>query len=182
MRSLIVTVLLVTGTAHAEKSRETAQAAAGVGAGVSSALVVSAFFVGTSEGNDVNFPLLYVGLGSSLVTPSLGQLYAGEYLTPGMGVRALAAGLAFYAAKHGQQTVTCDYAMTIDQKCKSWTENAIVMFGLAGIAYIGGVAWDVMDAGDAVDRYNARHRYTVTPTALAGPRGLAPGLYFSATY
>src|ERR1051325_949332 len=176
MRSLVLAVVLLASTAHADKSRETAQTAAGIGAGVSSALVLSSFFIGTDSQNQVNMTLLYVGLGSSLITPSLGQFYAGEYLTPGMGVRALGAGLAVYAGLHGQETVTCDFASTQDQKCKVFTEKAIVLFGIAGIAYIGGVAWDVMDAGDAVDRYNARHHVMVAPTALQGPRGLAPGL------
>ena len=181
MRWLVV-IGLLSGVAHADKQRETAQIASGAGAGASSAIALSAFFVGTDPQNPINMPLLFTGLGTSLVTPSLGQWYAGEYLTPGMGVRFLAAGLAVYAAFHGQETVTCDYAMTSDQKCKQFTGNAIVLFGVAGIAYVGGVAYDVLDAGDAVDRYNAKHRFSVMPTALQGPRGLAPGLHFSATY
>ena len=176
MRLVLVCLLLAASTAHADKDRNVALAASGVGAGVSSAIALSSIFIGTDAQNQVNMPLFYVGLGSALVTPSLGQFYAGEGLTVGMGVRAAAAGLALLAITSTQETVACDDPRMTG--CKAFTESSFALFGLAGIAYVGGVAWDVMDAGDAVDRWNARHHVAITP--MIGARGY--GLYFSATY
>jgi hypothetical protein len=172
MWRVVLALVLVGGLAHAEKRRSTAQILSGVGTGASSALVLSAFAV-TDKRDPVNMPLLYTGLATSLVTPSLGQIYVGDYITPGMGVRALAVGVAVFAVEHEQRTVDC--AGSFGQ-CQELSGNAVVLLGLAAIAYIGGTAYDVADAADAVDRYNQRHGVLVTPTALAGPGGLAPGL------
>lgn len=172
---IALVLVLACGLARAEKRRATAQIASGVGTGVSSALVLSAFVV-TDKQNPVNMPLLYTGLGTSLITPSLGQMYAGEYITLGMGVRALAVGLAVFAVEHEVRTVSCTGMAGM---CKDLTGNATVLLGIAGIAYIGGTAYDVADAADSVDRYNRRHGVFVSPVALAGPTGLAPGLGLS---
>jgi len=172
---LVLGLVLAGGIARAEKHRTTAQIASGVGTGVSSALVLSAFFI-TDKQNPVNMPLLFSGLGTSLVTPSLGEMYAGEYITLGMGVRALAVGAAVYAVEHEERTVSCTARTGM---CKDLTGNAVVLLGLAGIAYIGGAAYDVGDASNAVDRYNRRHGIFVSQVALASPSGLAPGLGLS---
>ncbi len=173
MRRLVLALMLVCSVAHAdEKKRTTAQAMAGVGTGVSAALVIASFAFADAR-NPVNEPLLFTGLATSLVTPSLGQWYAGEYLTLGMGVRALAVGTAVFAVEHEQRTQMC--TGSFDQ-CKVLQQNGVVMLEIAGIAYIGGAVWDLMDASDAVDRYNRRHGIFVSPTALASPSGVTPGL------
>lgn len=171
--ALVLVVLLACGVAHAEKKRTIAQALSGVGAGVSSALVLASFFTGDPR-NTVSAPLLYTGLGTSLITPSLGEWYAGEYLTLGMGVRAVAVGVAVFAITEEQRYTTCDFDNTM--QCKSFGETGVVLLGLAAIGYIGGVAYDVMDAGPAVDRFNRKHGIYVAPTALAAPTGFVPGL------
>jgi hypothetical protein len=53
------------------------------------------------------------------------------------------------------------------------------MLGLAGIAFVGGVWYDALDAGDAADRYNRRHGYAVTPTLQQTAQGLMPGVTIS---
>src|SRR5690348_16331954 len=92
----LLAAILPCAVAHADKSRTTAEALSGVGVGVSSALVLTSFLTGDTY-HPVNEPMLYVGLASSIVTPSLGEWYAGEWLTPGMAVRVAAVGLATFA-------------------------------------------------------------------------------------
>ena len=184
MRWLIVAALLVTaGPARADKSRQTATTLSVAGTAVSSALVIAAFAV-SADTADVNAPLLYTGIGTAIVTPSLGEIYAGQYLTWGMGIRAAAGALAVGAIAFGQETVTCPNAASSSQTCQQLTGNAVALLGAAAIAYIGGAAYDVMDASDAVDRYNLRHGfgYALAPTIVPSPRGAVPALYFSATY
>jgi hypothetical protein len=177
-RLALVAVLLVGAPAFAEKDRQTAQILSGAGAGLSTALVLASF---AAPGDDIaNRPLLYTGIATSLVTPSLGEWYAGQYLTWGMGIRAAAAGLGVYAVATQNETITCDIASPT--KCKRLTGDGIALLGIAAIAYIGGAWWDIADAPDAVDNWNSAHGILV-PTVLPTPSGgVAPGLYFSLTF
>jgi hypothetical protein len=179
MTSLVV-LLALASPARAEKNRDTAQILSVAGTIASSALVLSSFFIGTNTG-EVNEPLLYAGLGTSIFTPSLGQYYAGEYLTLGMGVRGGAAAFALIAFAAEQETTTCDNGTSPNQKCTSLTGPGYALMGLAAIAYVGGCAWDVEDAPDAADRANHVHM-AITPTIVPTPNGAVPGVYFSATY
>ncbi len=177
-RLVLVAALLASTPAFADKDRQTAQILSGAGAGLSTALVLASF---AAPGNDVaNMPLLYAGIGTSLITPSLGEWYAGQYLTWGMGIRAAAAALGVYAVATQNETVRCQTASP--PTCKTMTGDGIAMLGIAAIAYVGGAWWDIADAPDAVDRYNTAHGF-LTPTVLPTPSGsVVPGLYFSLTY
>jgi hypothetical protein len=174
--AIIAIVIATTGAAHADrKKRSTASILSGVGVGVSSAVTLSAFLVGdgTTYYGDwspgrVNHTLLYAGLGSSVITPSLGQWYAGDYLTIGEGVRAASAAVALLALANGEETVRCDNIDNPNAMCKAFTKTGVALLGIAAIAYIGGAAYDVIDAPEAVDRYNQTH-LTVVPTL--GPPG-----------
>ncbi|MGE5183344.1 MAG: hypothetical protein ACM31C_14840 [Acidobacteriota bacterium] len=181
MRRLVVLAgLLASQGARADKSRDTAEILSGAGAGVSTAIVLSSFLA-TDRASDTNMPLLYAGLGTSLVTPSLGELYAGQYLTWGMGVRALAGAAAIYAVTAQTETVTCTDQPTATVKCQNMTSTGLAILGLAAITYIGGAWYDIADAPDAVDRKSGRIR--VAPIIVpAGDGSWAPGLYFSAAY
>ena len=53
-------------------------------------------FVSAPDAKRINPPVMYAGIGMLFVTPSLGEFYAEQYLTIGMGIRALSAGLAIY--------------------------------------------------------------------------------------
>ena len=162
-------ILLLAAPAHADKSPTVATALSGVGVGASSALVVASFFVGNGR-DDINAPLFLTGLGTSIVTPSLGQIYAGEYLTLGMGVRAAGGVLAAIAILTQRETVACDDG--IHRDCKGLEGAGIALLGLAAIGYIGGIAYDVQDAGDAAVRANGPH-VTLAPTLLPHGGGLA---------
>ncbi|HEY0255780.1 MAG TPA: hypothetical protein VGC41_29835, partial [Kofleriaceae bacterium] len=167
------------GAAHADepapKSEKTAQILSGVGVGVSGALILAGFAF-TDSVFPYNRPLMYAGLGTALVTPSLGEFYAGEYLTIGMAARAVGVGLAVYGLTHYTEDVLCQAEDTGKTGCKSLKAGAIPFLGLAAIAFVGGMAYDVSDAGEAVQRWNARHGFTITPTVVPTTTGPAPGI------
>jgi hypothetical protein len=175
---VVVSVVLAAGVpAHAEspKSEQTAFILAGTGTGVSSALILAGFLGGDSS-YPFNQPLMYAGLASAAITPSLGQFYAGEYLTIGMAARVVGVGLATYGLTHYTHTTTCDTAHMAGTVCKSLGSEAIPFLGLAAIAFVGGMAYDVGDADDAARRWNARHGFVIAPSIVPSASGPAPGL------
>jgi hypothetical protein len=180
MRRVVLLVMLACSVAHADKKQhETAQWLSGGGVAASSLLVVGSF-VFTEHAQPFNTPLLWSGVATSIVTPSLGEWYAGEWLTIGMAVRIGAAGIVTYAIRNGQKEVVCDnVSSAVGTKCKVFDGTGVVLLGLAAIAFVGGAAYDVTDAPEAVDRYNAKHGFAVAPTAMAGPQGLVPGIALS---
>ncbi len=183
MRRVAITLVLlfICGTAHAEKKRQTATLLSAVSSGVSGGVVIAGF-VTAPNSERINEPVMYTGIGLLFVTPSLGEIYAGQYLTWGMGIRLLASGLAVYTLNTQTKEATCDNAMSSDApKCEVFTEGAYPLLGIAAIGFIGGVWYDVLDAGDAVDRYNAKHGLRVTPVVPTSS-GLAPGMSLSGTF
>ena len=189
MRSVALPALVVlafgsafgSASAHADKRRETAQLLSGFGAAASGVLVLTGA-LWTDDHGDVNRPVFYTGVATSIITPSLGEWYADEWFTPGMAVRIAASGLATFALERERTIVTCDYAQTYDQKCKVWSGTAIALLGLAAIAYVGGSWYDALDAGDAVDRYHRRHGMSVTPMVLPTPSGVTPGMSLTGAF
>ncbi|HEY4243474.1 MAG TPA: hypothetical protein VGM88_26860 [Kofleriaceae bacterium] len=182
---VVAALALATSSAHAQdhdapkkKSRTLAQALSGGGAGISSALVLGAFAVG---GADPNKPLLFAGVGSSIVTPSLGEWYAGEWFSVGMGIRAASAVVAVFAVESLTDTTRCSDGP--GGMCKQLTGTGAAILGLAGIAYVTGTFWDVLDAGDVVDRRNKKAGYIVlAPTILPTPTGTLPGLALAGSF
>jgi hypothetical protein len=180
VRSLAIALLLVAAPASADdgkpKSEQTAQILSGVGTGVSSALILAGFAAGDSS-FPFNRPLMYSGLASALITPSLGEYYAGEYLTIGLATRVVAVGFATYGLTHYTHTTQCDGATTsAAPTCKTLSSGAIPFLGIAALAFVGGMAYDVSDAGPAARRWNEHHGFMVAPTVLPGASGPAPGL------
>lgn len=178
MRSLVILlVLLAAAPAHADgpKSETTAQLLGGGGAGVSGGLILAGFLAGDSS-YPFNKPLMYTGLASALITPSLGQIYAGEYFTVGMAARVLGVGLGTYGLMHYTQVTPCDAAHAVSDTCRHIDSGAIPFLGLAAIAFVGGMAYDVADASSAVQRWNERHGFTVAPMLVPASDGPAPGL------
>jgi hypothetical protein len=178
--AVIAGLLASSAHARADKSRDTAEILSASGAGVSTALVLSSFVFKTQT-SEVNEPLLYAGIGTALVSPSLGEFYAGQYLTWGMGVRTLAGAAAIYAITEQTETITCLGAPSATVKCQSLTGTGLAVLGLAAIAYIGGGWYDIADAPEAVDRHSGRMHFA--PIIVPSGNGtFVPGLYFSATY
>ena len=169
--------------AHAgPRNRQTARVLSGTAAGVSGAVALAGFLT-VPEGEAFNRPVLYTGMGMLFVMPSAGEFYSGQYLTWGMGVRAVATGLAYWTLQKEVEPVICDeVGANKDLNCKQFKENAYPLLGVAAIAFIGGVFYDVLDAPDAADRFNARHGFVVTPAPLQGPTGMAPGLTLTGSF
>ncbi len=161
------------------KSEQTAQILSGLGAGVPAALMLTAFLAATPQ-DPFNRPLMYTGLATAAIAPSLGEFYAGEYVTIGMAARVVGAGLAVYTLKHYTVATACDGQTGLG--CKRLDSPAFPLLGLAAIAFVGGMAYDVQDAGDAVARWNARHHFTAAPIIIEGPTGPAPGLSVSGLF
>jgi hypothetical protein len=147
--------------------RKVATALSAAGAGVSAGLVLSSFFVGAPS--TVNTPLFVTGLATSVVTPSLGELYAHQYLTIGEAIRVGAVALAVYGVTR-TQNVDCNEVM-ITQTCTEITGAGVAMLGIAAIVYAGGAVYDILDAENAVDRYDLR--VSVVPIAVPSGGGLA---------
>jgi hypothetical protein len=179
---VLVALCAFASPARADKDPQTARILSGAAAGVSGGVVLAGFLV--VDRASFNPPVLYTGIGMLMLTPSLGEWYAGQYLTIGMGVRAAAAALAIYTLQTQTIEVTCITAMTSNEpKCKVLDAGvAYPLLSVATIAFIGGVWYDVLDAKDAAVRYNQRKAVRVMPTALQGPQGLAPGLAFGGTF
>jgi hypothetical protein len=110
-----------------------------------------------------------IGLTSSLVTPMLGEWYAGRPLTVGLGIR-VAAGVLMLAAE--EKAAACDGDET--SGC-----NAVGPMLITGmLAYGGGVAWDIVTARNSTFAFNAAHAPKVrfAPTVLTSPSGPVMGL------
>lgn len=177
VRKVVLFVLLACATAHADKSRDTAKYLSGGASAVSGAVLLVGF-LDAPMGEVFNTPVLYTGLAMATVTPSLGEFYAGEWFTPGMGIRLASAGLAVYAIQNEQQEVRCDTASSASQPmCKQLKGAGIALIGVATIGFVGGMWYDALDAGDAVDRWRARNNIALTPTV-----GPVTGLSIAGTF
>lgn len=180
-RAAALAVCLAAATAHAEppkgKSRVLAQALAGIGTGVSAGLAFTSLWITKKSGfgnvdEVANPPLLIAGLASSVVTPSLGQYYAGEYWSWGMAVRALSGGAIALGAFGLTENPTCvdiQHPDNQEHHCRGLTEIGVAVIAVGVIGYVGGVAYDLYDTPDAVDRYNAKHGIYVSPTLTMDP-------------
>jgi hypothetical protein len=167
-----VASLLAASPAHAEKNEKVAFGLAVGGTAVSSALTLSAFVVGGDEAT-TNTPLLVAGVGSFVITPSLGHLYSEQWLTIGMGIRGVAGAMALYGASK-KQDQAC--ATRPNDNCPEITSGGLVLISLAAIVYIGGISYDVRDAKDAAKRYNKRHGgggMALAPTSMNHGGGLS---------
>jgi len=182
VRRIVLVLVLMIATAHADngKSKKAALAMSAIGTGVASVLVLGGFLAAPA-GQEFDKPVLYTGLVAATLAPSIGEWYAEDWLSYGMAARVFAAGLATVALTTQMKTVTCDDATTSNQTCTTLQGAGFALIGVAAIAFVGGMAYDVSDAPDAADRWNARHGFTATivPTAMVTPNGTLPGLALS---
>ncbi len=115
-----------------------------------------------------NENLIVGGLLSSLVTPSLGEIYAGKILTPGMGIRAASAVAVVYGVA---SSICWDNCNSSDQR----TGEMLLAGGLIG--YAAGTLYDIVAAPSAANEYNAAHRrLTIAPTMMNSSTGPVMGM------
>jgi len=107
------------------------------------------------------------GVLSSLVTPSLGEWYAGKPVTLGMGLRAASA-IAFVAG--ASEAFKCFDES--DTSCHNNNTEAglLLLGGIAG--YATGTIYDIATAKDAAREYNVHH-LQLAPTYMRTPSGNA---------
>jgi len=150
---------VATQSGGSPKSEDTAFALSLGGTAASAAMIIG--------GASSNSPgLALAGVASSLVTPSLGQWYAGKPLTAGMGIRAASAVATVVGFGEALQ------CLDADGDCHTPDSAGYLLFGgLAG--YAVGTIYDIATAKDAAREYNKQHgwRVTVTPTALRTASG-----------
>ena len=113
---------------------------------------------------------LQIGLSAAawIALPSLGHLYAHDWLSKGLVIRTLGlAGIALGARQ------TCE-----DDPCGG---DFLIIASLGAV--ITGTIWDLASAPSAADEYNASHaRATLAPAVLTPPSGPVVGLGISGTF
>lgn len=124
---------------------------------------VGLFLVGVDREDE---GLVTAGLLTSLVTPSLGHWYAGDYFTPGLGLRLGGATLvmAGVASAIG----------SIDNENSSGDQGA-TMFVLGAGLYVGGTLYDLATAGRAAESWNTAH-LQFAPTMVSSGAHTTVGL------
>jgi len=170
MKKLIIAMLLVSSIAAAKPRKlQTAYAASGIGTGVSVALIAGAFAFPPHSG-DVYYPMLWTGLGTSVITPSLGNWYAGKWLTVGMGIRVATSAFAAYVVATKRQDHQCPDS-SVPKTCTEITNTGITMLGIAGLVFVGGAAFDFHSIPDDVGEYNRKHAFRWAPVLTPSPTG-----------
>ncbi len=177
---LVLAAARLGSSAQAEPRKlNTAYALSGVGTGASVALIAGAFLLPPHSG-DINLPMLYAGLATSVVTPSLGNWYAGSWLNVGMGIRVVAGGLATYVAITQRDEIQC--GGSTPEFCRRLSNTGVTLLGIAGIVYVGGAAYDFKTLQADVDAYNAKHPFQWAPTVSPSPTGTGAVLGIGGTF
>jgi len=170
LAAALVSLALASSLAHAKpRSLRTAYALSGIGTGTSTLLITGAFLLPPRAG-DIYLPMLWAGVGSAVVTPSLGNFYAGSWLNVGMGIRVAAGGLATYVAATQTQTHQCNDS-SVPKDCTELTNTGITLMGISALVFIAGAAYDFKTLEDDVRAYNAKHAFTWAPTLTPSPSG-----------
>ncbi|HEX7841934.1 MAG TPA: hypothetical protein VF469_30900 [Kofleriaceae bacterium] len=182
MSKVLVTVAVLsalTFTAHLAsaddappepKSRDTATLLSVGGTALSIGLVVA----GASAKNGT---LAGAGLLSSLVTPSAGEIYAGQPYTWGMGIRLVSAASAVAGLR---EAFKCDWA---GDTCHHDPALATDLLVAGGLGYATGIIYDIATAGSAVDEYNRKLNLHVAPTMMrTASSGPAVGVGISGSF
>jgi hypothetical protein len=128
------------------------------GTAASAALVIAG-----AQGKDGG-GLIMAGLATSLVTPSLGEWYAGKPLTAGMGIRAASAVVTVVGLSASLQ------CLDAAGECHT---DASAGYLLAGglIGYAAGTVYDIATAPSAAREYNRNHAIRLQPAMLRAPSG-----------
>ena len=117
--------------------------------------------------------LMIAGAVTTLVTPSLGDWYAGEYLTTGVKLRAAGLGVGL---------VGVGVYFAGESKCQQFGDScyggsgpnvsgASVAFAAGGALYLAGAIYDVVHAPTAADE-----RFQIVPAVIASAHGPTTGV------
>ena len=146
-------------------------------ASTAAALIVPFAAIGIAQDSEDRAAIGIAGLGAVLVAPSVGLWYAHDYWTRGLAFRIAGVTLS--------SLPLAAIAMCSANREDGCEADPAVILGTALSLVVGlgttlvGIALDLSDAADATRAYNRRHGWTVTPAAVQGARGVAPGLAIS---
>jgi len=107
------------------------------------------------------------GLSLGVITPSLGEIYGGRYLTYGMPARALGAALMVVGIRDYDPLCGGGWG-----PCDNVASGAMMISGLT--LYLGGMVYDIATASDTARRWNRRH-LSVTPIAMQSKASAVAG-------
>lgn len=150
------------------KSRDTAFALSLGGTFLS--LSITAVGAGTENG-----PLLAAGMLSSLIAPSAGEIYAGEWTTPGLGIRVLSAGAGYAGVG---VALKC---LLVTSPCEKHEALAVSLITAGAVGYVSGILYDIATAGAVVDRHNRQVQFQVAPL-VSTSSGVSAGLSLGGSF
>jgi hypothetical protein len=156
------------------KGGKSPNVALGLSAGVSllgGALGLAAIVPSKGGWFEINKPLAIVGTGIALIGPSLGNIYAGNTLNVGLGIRVAGLGIM------GAMLARCG-----SPGCSTSDTTANVMLAAATIVYGAGVITEVALAPRAARAYNRRMMQVVPAAMPNGRDGLSPGVALTGTF
>jgi hypothetical protein len=111
---------------------------------------------------------------TSTISPSFGEWYSGQFLTWGMGIRAVSTGVMFGAI-----------ANACFDECDGQNQTGVeTAFVLGALGYGVGMIYDIATAPRIARKYNDNHRarVIVAPTAYPTATGPAPGMMVSGSF
>jgi hypothetical protein len=123
--------------------------------------------------------LMIAGAVSTVITPSLGDWYAGEYFTTGVKLRAagLGIGLVGLGYYYGSEK-SCSPSLFGSAACEGGTppdaRGASMVWVVGGALYLSGIVYDVVHAPTAADRAN--EHFQVMPAVIPTQHGVVSGV------
>jgi hypothetical protein len=149
--TLAALVLLVTPAAAQAEGPKSPDEALALSGGVT---LLSGILVAATVEDDALSPMTAIGIAGLALGPSLGHVYAGEYITGGLALRAAgmtAAILGYREASRCSEVGDCN--MTAGA-------GGVI---LGASAFAAGIIWDVATAPRAARRWNERHGISIAP-------------------
>jgi hypothetical protein len=169
IRAAVLVVLLGARVASADsseqKSPDLALALSASGTVVSLGLIIGGAhqFAHTTVGPRAWLTVSAVGLESTLITPSLGQWYAGKFMTTGLALRLAGAAVAAGGVASA--------GICFSDNCHGDSSAAVLLAGLGILTYTIGVGWDLATVRPTTRESNARHAPVINPSVLTTSSG-----------
>jgi hypothetical protein len=133
-----------------------------------------------SAADGVEIGATSVGAAATLVGPSIGSLYAENFWNLGFLLRCVAVQIFATGA-------AVAYVRSSSTRGSGGPDGLVLLsFGigavLGAVSYLVGTVIELWGMPKAIDQYNLRHGWAITPTALRSRDGLAPGLALTARF
>lgn len=159
--ALALTVLARPAAAEEAKDLKSPEQALAFSGGVT--LLSGILVLATAEDDRIS-PVTAAGVAGLALGPSLGHVYAGEYLTGGLALRAAGMAVAILGYREASRCSSVG-------DCHMTAGATGVVLGLG--AFAAGALWDIATASRAADRWNARHGLTIAPVVTDDGAGVS---------